>query len=189
MFSPSGFKKANAYRQVGAHAAIEGASPHMLIQMLFDGLFQSLNAARGSIERHSIEEKTEHISKAIRILQEGLTLGLDIQRGGELAANLKLIYDYSVKLLTQANLRNDAALVVEVISVIQPIAQSWRQIGPNYQPTEEEIQAQAQAQAQRGAEENAEAKVAAAAAAATAQEPEPTQQEPTKAAANTAANA
>jgi flagellar protein FliS len=29
----------------------------MLIQMLFDGLFQSLNAARGAIERGDIEEK------------------------------------------------------------------------------------------------------------------------------------
>lgn len=129
MFSSSGFSAANAYRQVGVHSGVENASPHMLIQMLFDGLFQSLNAARGAMERGEIEEKGRHISKAVRILQEGLVLGLDLEKGGELAANLKLLYDYSVGQLTKANLHNDTALVEEVISVLQPVAQGWKDIG------------------------------------------------------------
>ena len=97
--------------------------------MLFDGLFQSLNAARGAMERGEIEEKGRHISKAVRILQEGLVLGLDLEKGGELAANLKLLYDYSVGQLTKANLHNDTALVEEVITVLQPVAQGWKDIG------------------------------------------------------------
>jgi flagellar secretion chaperone FliS len=129
MFSSSGFSAANAYRQVGVHSGIENASPHMLIQMLFDGLFQSLNAARGAMERGEIEEKGRHISKAVRILQEGLVMGLDLEKGGELAANLKLLYDYCVAQLTKANLRNETALVQEVIAVLQPVAQGWKDIG------------------------------------------------------------
>lgn len=136
MFSPSGFSKANAYRQVGVHSGIESASPHMLIQMLFDGLFQSLNAARGAMERADIEEKGQHLSKAVRILQEGLVMGLDMERGGELAANLRLLYDYSVRQLTRANLHNDVALVEEVIGLLQPVAQSWKEIGPKGQSTQ-----------------------------------------------------
>ena len=99
-------------------------------QMLFDGLFQSLNAARGAIERGEIEEKGRHLGKAVRILQEGLAAGLDLEKGGELAGNLKLLYDYSVKKLTQANVRNDAEMVAEVIGVLQPVAQGWKEIGP-----------------------------------------------------------
>ena len=38
--------------------------------------------------------------------------------------------DKSVKQLTQANLHNDAALVAEVIGVLQPVAQGWKEIGP-----------------------------------------------------------
>lgn len=129
MFSSTGFSKANAYRQVGAHSGVEDASPHMLIQMLFDGLFQSLNAARGAMERGDIEEKGVHISKSVRILQEGLVMGLDIEKGGELAANLRLLYDYCVGQLTKANLHNDPALVEEVVSVLQPVAQGWKEIG------------------------------------------------------------
>ena len=130
MFSSSGYGAANAYRQVSAHSGVESASPHQLIQMLFDGLFQSLNAARGAMERGDVEEKGRHISKAVRILQEGLVLGLDLEKGGELAVNLKLLYDYSVAQLTKANVRNDVTFVEEVIKVLQPVAQSWKEIGP-----------------------------------------------------------
>ena len=130
MFSSSGFNRANAYRQVGAHSGVENASPHALIQMLFEGLFQSLNAARGAMERGEIEEKGRHLGKAVRILQEGLAAGLDLEKGGELAGNLKLLYDYSVKQLTHANVHNDVGLVEEVIGVLQPVAQGWKEIGP-----------------------------------------------------------
>ena len=130
MFSSTGFSRANAYRQVGAHSRVENASPHALIQMLFEGLFQSLNAARGAMERGEIEEKGRHLGKAVRILQEGLAAGLDLDKGGELAGNLKLLYDYSVKQLTHANVHNDVGLVEEVIGVLQPVAQGWKEIGP-----------------------------------------------------------
>ena len=130
MFSSSGFNRANAYRQVGAHSGVENASPHALIQMLFEGLFQSLNATRGAMERGEIEEKGRHLGKAVRILQEGLATGLDLDKGGELAGNLKLLYDYSVKQLTHANVHNDVGLVEEVIGVLQPVAQGWKEIGP-----------------------------------------------------------
>ncbi|MBO1250353.1 flagellar export chaperone FliS [Comamonas denitrificans] len=130
MFSSPGFNRANAYRQVGAHSGVENASPHALIQMLFDGLFQSLNAARGAIQRGEVEEKGRHLGKAVRILQEGLAAGLDLEKGGELAGNLKLLYDYSVKQLTHANVHNDVGLVEEVIGVLQPVAQGWKEIGP-----------------------------------------------------------
>ena len=135
MFSSSGHGAANAYRQVSAHSGVESASPHQLIQMLFDGLFQSLNAARGALQRGDIEEKGRHISKAVRILQEGLVVGLDLEKGGELAANLKLLYDYSVAQLTKANVRNDEHLVEEVIKVLQPVAQGWKEIGPTANQT------------------------------------------------------
>lgn len=135
MFSSSGFSKANAYRQVGAHSGVENASPHMLIQMLFDGLFQCLNAARGAIQRDEVEEKGRQISKAVRILQEGLVLGLDLEKGGELAENLKMLYDYSVKQLTTANLNNDDKVVEEVIALLQPVAQGWKEIGPEAEAT------------------------------------------------------
>lgn len=129
MYTPVSSRAASAYRQVGVQSGIDGASPHMLIKMLFDGLVQSLNAARGSMQRGEVEEKGRHLGKAVRILEEGLKGGLNPAQGGELVVNLRALYDYCIKRLTLANLRNDVSLVEEVVELIAPVAQSWDQIG------------------------------------------------------------
>lgn len=131
MYTPVSSRAASAYRQVGVQSGVDGASPHMLIKMLFDGLIQSLNAARGALQRGDIAEKGRQIGKSVRILEEGLKGGLNPAQGGEIARNLAALYDYCVSRLTLANLRNDMALVEEVVSLITPVAQSWSEIGPN----------------------------------------------------------
>lgn len=124
-------RAATAYRQVGVQSAVDGASPHMLIKLLFDGLLQSLNAARGALQRGDIEEKGRQLGKAVRILDEGLKAGLNPAQGGELAANLGALYDYCGTRLTLANARNDLSLVEEVSGLLAPLAQSWSEIGAN----------------------------------------------------------
>ena len=131
MYTPVSSRVASAYRQVGVQSVVDGASPHMLIQMLFDGLLQSLNAARGALQRGEIDEKGRQLGKAGRILEEGLKAGLNANQGGELAGNLSALYDYCCNRLMLANLRNDLALIEEVVGLITPIAQSWGQIGTN----------------------------------------------------------
>lgn len=131
MYTPVSSRAASAYRQVGVQSGVDGASPHMLIKMLFDGLIQSLNAARGALQRGDTAEKGRQIGKAVRILEEGLKGGLNPAQGGEIARNLAALYDYCVSRLTLANMRNDMALVEEVVSLITPVAQSWSEIGSN----------------------------------------------------------
>ena len=131
MYTPVSSRAASAYRQVGVQSGVDGASPHTLIKMLFDGLIQSLNAARGALQRGDIAEKGRQVGKAVRILEEGLKGGLNPAQGGEIAGNLAALYDYCVSRLTLANMRNDLALVEEVVSLIAPVAQSWSEIGTN----------------------------------------------------------
>ena len=129
MYTPVSSRAASAYRQVSVQSGVDGASPHMLIKMLFDGLIQSLNAARGALQRGDVAEKGRQIGKAVRILEEGLKAGLNLREGGEIAANLRDLYGYSTLRLTQANLRNDPAALEEVSKLIEPVAQSWKLIG------------------------------------------------------------
>ncbi|ART50247.1 flagellar export chaperone FliS [Acidovorax carolinensis] len=131
MYTPVSSRAASAYRQVGVESGVDGASPHLLIKMLFDGLIQSLNAARGALQRGDIPEKGRQIGKAVRILEEGLKGGLNPAQGGDIARNLAALYDYCVSRLTLANMRNDLALVEEVVHLITPVAQSWSEIGAN----------------------------------------------------------
>ncbi len=136
MFTPVSSRAASAYRQVGVESGVDGASPHMLIKMLFDGLTQSLNAARGALQRGDVPEKGRQIGKAVRILEEGLKMGLNPAQGGEIASNLGALYDYCVGRLTLANVRNDAALVEEVARLIAPVAQGWNEIGAGTPPAQ-----------------------------------------------------
>ena len=128
MYTPVSSRAANAYRQVGVQSSVASASPHQLIQMLFDGLLQTLNEARGALQRGEIDAKGRLLGKAVRILEEGLKGGLS-PAGGELTVNLRALYDYCVSRLTLANLRNDPALVEEVVALIEPVAQGWGAIG------------------------------------------------------------
>lgn len=67
--------------------------------------------------------------RAVRILEEGLIPALDLAHGGDLAANLKGLYGYCSLRLTEANLRNDEAALADVLRVIEPVADGWKQIG------------------------------------------------------------
>lgn len=128
MFTSVSTRASSAYKRVAAETGVQGADAHQLVGLLFDALMQSLNQARGAIERGEVETKGKALSKAVRILDEGLKAGLNLREGGELAGNLHQLYGYGIERLTQANLRNDGAAVAEVVGLIEPLAQSWQQI-------------------------------------------------------------
>lgn len=128
MFTPVSMRSANTYRSVGLETAVTSASPHQLVGLLFDGLQQSLASAKGAILSGDIPAKGRAISRAVCILEEGLKAGLDVNKGGELAVNLRNVYDYCIFKTTEANFRNDIALLDEVTKLIQPIADGWSQI-------------------------------------------------------------
>lgn len=148
MMNPAFSRAASAYQSTGIETSVHGASPHQLIVLLFDALQQALAAAHAAMLRKDIPTKAKQIVRAVRLLEEGLKAGLDMERGGEVARNLRTLYDYCTQRLTQANLHNDAVAIEEVQRLVAPVADAWRQIGP-------QAQVQAQVQARRGAGDTA----------------------------------
>jgi flagellar protein FliS len=128
MFASVSSRSANAYRKVAAETSIPSADPHRLVELLYDGLLNAVGAARSALARGDIRAKCEHINSAVRIIDEGLTSGLNMQTGGEIAIDLKRLYDYCNMRLTTANARNDDAILSEVIEIITPLALAWKQI-------------------------------------------------------------
>jgi flagellar secretion chaperone FliS len=135
MFTSASSRAASAYKRIAAETSVQGANPHSLVELLFDALLQSLATARGAIARGDVVAKGQAIGKAVRIIEEGLKAGLNVRDGGELAQNLQALYDYSIRRLTLANLRNDVRMLEEVSGLIEPVASSWKLIrgpGPAY---------------------------------------------------------
>ena len=116
-----------SYGQVKVSTGVSKASSVELIQMLFDGLIDSLATAEGQIERNEIQEKGDSLSRAIRIVL-GLQGSLDYERGGEIATNLGDLYDYCTRRLLHANLRNDIDAVREVNRLMSEIRDAWQQV-------------------------------------------------------------
>lgn len=127
MFTSVNTRSASVYKRVAVETGVQAADSHRLVGMLFDGLLQAVAAARGAIERGDLVVKGEQIGKAVRIVEEGLKAGLD-PAGGEMAQNLRALYAYSVRRLTEANLRNDPSALAEVATLIEPVAQAWQDI-------------------------------------------------------------
>ena len=121
---------AGLYQTVRADTGVATASPHRLIELLFEEFLASCSRARGAIRERNVQEKGRAIGRAVRIIEEGLRAGLNMKDGGELARVLQDLYGYVNVRLTQANLNSDEAAIAECVALIQPIYDAWRAIAP-----------------------------------------------------------
>jgi flagellar protein FliS len=112
------------YRNVGAYGNLAEASPVQVVQVMLDAVLSRVAEASGHIERGEVAAKGEKIGKALAII-EALMLGLDKERGGELAQNLERLYDYASRTLLKANLENRTDLLKEVVSLLREIKLGW----------------------------------------------------------------
>ncbi|MFC5303299.1 flagellar export chaperone FliS [Azospira restricta] len=118
----------NAYKTVGIETAVQGASPHQLIILLFEGAKQAIIIAQAHLRNGEVGEKGLAISKAIDIILNGLRVSLNTEDGGELAKNLYALYDYMGRRLLHANLHNDPAALDEVLGLLTEIQGAWIEI-------------------------------------------------------------
>jgi flagellar secretion chaperone FliS len=121
---------ANAYARVGVETSVNTASAHKLIELLFNGFMDQVTLARGALRAGQIEAKGAAISRAARIVDEGLKAGLNLEAGGRLAADLDSLYAYVTLRLLAANLRNDELALDECARLIAPLRDAWVAIGP-----------------------------------------------------------
>jgi len=116
------------YQQIGVETRLVSANPHQLVAMLFEGYMEAVAQARGALAKGDTLVKGQAIGRAVRIIEEGLRAGLDMNAGGTLARDLHELYHYLVMRLTLANLRNDDKLLTECQQLMKPLHEAWLQI-------------------------------------------------------------
>ena len=119
------------YRAVSSHGLVADASPARLVQIMYEEVLTQLIIAQGCMERirgnlplHDVVTKGKALGKAIRLLNQ-LNVTLDMERGAEVAANLRSLYVYMLARLTLANATNDATIVGEAIVLVRKIKAGW----------------------------------------------------------------
>ncbi len=122
------------YQSMGAVAAVSAADPYRLVQLMLENVLQRIAAARGHLARGEAARKGEQTSKAIAVIG-ALNASLNVEAGGEVAANLRLLYDYSCVRLALANSRNDDAIFEEVATIVRRIKEGWDGIGEQARAT------------------------------------------------------
>lgn len=118
------YQAAQHYSSVKTHTNVLDASPHRLIQMLFEGCLERIAQAKGAMLQNQIARKGELISKAINIIG-GLQGSLNDKEGGDLAANLESLYDYIERRLLVANLENDPDILDECGRLLSELKSGW----------------------------------------------------------------
>ena len=113
-----------SYGDVKVTTGVASADGVQLIQMLFDGLLESLAATKGHIQNGAIVEKGKSIARASRIVI-GLQGALDFERGGDLANNLNELYGYVTRRLLHVNARNDLDALEEIFGLMNEIRSAW----------------------------------------------------------------
>jgi flagellar secretion chaperone FliS len=131
MYSQRG---AARYQTVANHGLVAGASPARLVQVMFEQILSHLATAQGCMERlennmplNEVVAKGKSLGKAIRLIDQ-LNNTLDMDRGREIADNLRALYVYMLARLTTANITNDPLIIGEVISLLQKVKSGWDQV-------------------------------------------------------------
>lgn len=99
-----------------------------LVVMLYEGAIKFLKQAIPAIEANDVPTKNTSLQKAQAIIDE-LDGSLNTETGGELAENLRRLYDFLRRHLILANLRNDVQRVREAIGILEELHSGWKAIG------------------------------------------------------------
>ena len=128
-----------SYRQV----ATRTASPGQLVLMLYEGAIRFLERAQAGFQLEDpVEYNTtinNNILRAQDIIRE-LDFSLNVDQGGELAQQLRRLYDYFDRVLLEANLRKDPTGIREVIERITVLRNAWAtMLAQQGQPTDPKV--------------------------------------------------
>ena len=107
--------------------AVFTQSRGQLIVTLYSGAIRFLTQAITDLELEDYASKGIHIAKASDIIIE-LNTVLDMDKGGEIAQNLRALYNFMHHHLSEANLKKDAAMIQDVINLLEELKQGWQEI-------------------------------------------------------------
>lgn len=96
------------------------------ISLLYDGALNFLQIAKRKLERGDLYGKDQHIRKTAAIIKE--LAGSLTMDAGEIAQNLRRLYDFVLTSLHQAENQNDIASIEDAEKVIGILREAWKEI-------------------------------------------------------------
>ena len=121
----------SSYRQT----EIQSRTPLELVVMLYDGALRFTADAREAIERRDIRSRQHNVSRALAIISE-LQSTLNMESGGDVAAQLDRLYGFVRDRLVDASVKQDVTPIDEARNVLKTLREGWVVISAKSPPTE-----------------------------------------------------
>lgn len=114
---------AQAYDQY-QKTTVETITPGKLLIMLYDGAIKDLRIACDAINNKDVTSAHTNIVAAQAIMMELMTtLNMDYK----ISENLLAMYEYMYNRLVEANVKKEAAILIEVSDLLTEFRQTWDQ--------------------------------------------------------------
>jgi flagellar protein FliS len=102
-------------------------SPVALVARLYDMAQLEVSRARAALVKEDWAAKGVAVHRATNCLSL-LQCSLNLERGGEVAANLDRILAYLVRRLSEAHVQRDERIFSEITDHLKELASAWREI-------------------------------------------------------------
>ncbi|MCB2184821.1 MAG: flagellar export chaperone FliS [Deltaproteobacteria bacterium] len=112
----------NQYRKTQVATVDRGR----LIVLLYEGAISFLNKAKAAVDEKDIPTASGLINRALDIIDE-LNASLNMDQGGDIAANLRRLYLFMVDQLVKAKIKGEKEPIDEVIRMLTTLNDAWRQ--------------------------------------------------------------
>ncbi|MEW8970140.1 MAG: flagellar export chaperone FliS [Mesobacillus sp.] len=105
--------------------SVNTASPGELTLMLYNGCLKFIHQAKKAMSEKNIQDKNNSILRAQDIIRELMvTLNPDIEVGKQMMS----MYDYMLRRLVEANIKNDLEILDEVEGLVTEFRDTWKQV-------------------------------------------------------------
>ncbi|MBN2314926.1 MAG: flagellar export chaperone FliS [Sedimentisphaerales bacterium] len=98
-----------------------------LIILLYDGAMKFMKLAIKELEAKNYEAKGRYINKALDMINE-LNAIFDMSAGDEMTLNLRNLYCFMTKHLSEANIKRDPHRIRDVIQLMGELKENWKLI-------------------------------------------------------------
>jgi flagellar protein FliS len=111
---------------------VETVDPVRLVVMCYDAIVKDLQDAKKYHQERNIEASYDKIRHAQDVITE-LLVGLDYEKGGDIAVNLGRIYNFVLRQLITVNTRTKPEYYDPLIRIMESLKEAWEQIAQQNQ--------------------------------------------------------
>lgn len=111
--------------EVYQNNSVHTASPGELTLMLYNGTIKFIKMAKKGLDDNNFEQKNINIQKTQNIITE---LMVTMDKNYKITEEIMPLYDYMNRRLMEANLKNDSAILDEILGMATEFRDTWKEV-------------------------------------------------------------